>query len=121
MSGAPDSPGAGAMHALRMYTFREAELHVIRWAEARGIIPHAQPASQLLKLVSEVGELCDAEGRRDRPATEDAVGDVLVCLINYCALRDLDLTQCLVGAYAQIKDRRGRLMPDGTFVKEPGQ
>jgi hypothetical protein len=25
-----------------------------------------------------------------------------------------------VGAYEQIKDRRGTLMPDGTFVKEPG-
>ena len=109
---------AAAMHRLRMYTFREAEIHVLRWAEARGIVPHAAPASQLLKLVSEVGELCDAEGKRDREATADAVGDVLVCLINYCALRDLDLTQCLVGAYEQIKDRRGRLMPDGTFVKD---
>lgn len=106
------------MHRLRMYTFREAEIHVLRWAEARGIVPHAAPASQLLKLVSEVGELCDAEGKRDREAIADAVGDVLVCLINYCALRDLDLTQCLVGAYEQIKDRRGRLMPDGTFVKD---
>jgi hypothetical protein len=33
---------------------------------------HAQPASQLLKLVSEVGELCDAEGKRDRAATAAA-------------------------------------------------
>lgn len=107
-----------AMHRLRMYTYREAEMAVLRWAEARGIVPHAQPASQLLKLCSEVGELCDAEGKRDRAATADAVGDVLVCLINYCALRDLDVVQCLVGAYEQIKDRRGRLLPDGTFVKE---
>ena len=106
------------MQELRMYTVREAEIHIIRWAEARGIIPHATPASQLLKAVSEMGELCDAEGKRDREAIADAVGDVLVCLINYCALHDLDVTRCLVGAYAQIKDRRGRLMPDGTFVKE---
>ena len=41
----------------------------------------------------------------------------MVCLINYCALRDLDLVQCLEGAYEQIKDRKGTLMPDGTFVK----
>ena len=47
----------------------------------------------------------------------DAVGDVMVCLINYCALRDIDLVNCLHGAYDQIKDRRGTLMPDGTFVK----
>jgi NTP pyrophosphatase (non-canonical NTP hydrolase) len=65
-----------------------------------------------------MGELCDAEGKRDQAAIEDAVGDVLVCLINYCALRDLDVTSCLEGAYEQIKDRKGTLMPDGTFVKD---
>lgn len=94
------------------------ELDVIRWSEARKIIPNATPASQLLKAVSEIGELCDAEGKQDQAAIEDAVGDVLVCLINYCALRSLDMTRCLAGAYDQIKDRKGLLMPDGTFVKE---
>lgn len=109
-----------AMSRLRMYSYREVEAEVIRWAEARRIIPNATPHSQLLKAVSEMGELCDAEGKRDLEATRDAVGDVLVCLINYCALRDIDMVECLVGAYEQIKDRRGTLMPDGTFVKEPG-
>jgi len=99
-------------------SFAEIELKVIRWAEARRIIPNATPTSQLLKAVSEMGELCDAEGKRDQVAIEDAVGDVLVCLINYCALRDLDITGCLAGAYEQIKDRKGTLMPDGTFVKD---
>lgn len=99
-------------------SWSEIELKVLRWAEARRIIPHATPASQLLKAVSEMGELCDAEGKRDRAAIEDAVGDVLVCLINYCALRDIDMTNCLASAYEQIKDRKGMLMPDGTFVKD---
>lgn len=99
-------------------SWSEIELKVLRWAEARRIIPHATPASQLLKAVSEIGELCDAEGKIDRAAIEDAVGDVLVCLINYCALRDIDMTNCLASAYEQIKDRQGMLMPDGTFVKE---
>ena len=99
-------------------SWAEVELQVIRWAEDRRIIPNATPASQLLKAVSEMGELCDAEGKLDKAAIEDAVGDVLVCLINYCALRDLDMVQCLSGAYEQIKDRKGTLMPDGTFVKE---
>ena len=106
------------MNRLRMYSYGEAEMAVIRWAEARKIIPHATTSSQLMKAISEMGELCDAEGKRDRDAIKDAVGDVLVCLINYCALRDLDMVECLVGAYEQIKDRRGTLMPDGTFVKE---
>lgn len=99
-------------------SWSEIELKVIRWAEDRRIIPNGTPVSQLLKAVSEMGELADAEGKRDLEAIQDAVGDVLVCLINYCALRDLDMTRCLAGAYDQIKDRRGTLMPDGTFVKE---
>ena len=99
-------------------SWTELEMKVIRWAEDRRIIPNATPVIQLFKAVSEMGELCDAEGKRDQAAIEDAVGDVLVCLINYCALRDLDMTRCLAGAYEQIKDRRGTLMPDGTFVKE---
>ena len=99
-------------------TYRDVEICVIQWAEARRIIPNATPSSQLLKAVSEIGELADAEGKRDMPAIRDAVGDVMVCLINYCALRDIDLVECLTGAYEQIKNRRGTLMPDGTFVKE---
>jgi NTP pyrophosphatase (non-canonical NTP hydrolase) len=98
-------------------SFSELELKVIRWAEDRRIIPNATPHSQLIKLVSEVGELCDAEGKKHLPLITDAVGDVMVCLINYCALRDISLTQCLEWAYDEIKDRKGTLMPDGTFVK----
>ena len=106
-----------AMTRLRMHSYREVEMEILRWAEARRIIPNATPLSQLLKAVSEMGELADAEGKQDLLGIKDAVGDVLVCLINYCALRDLDIVECLVGAYDQIKDRRGTLMPDGTFVK----
>ena len=112
------SSNATAMSRLRMYSFTEAEMAVIRWAEARRIIPNATPASQLLKAMSEMGELADAEGKQDIEAIKDAVGDVVVCLINYCALRQINLVPCLIGAYEQIKDRRGTLMPDGTFVKE---
>lgn len=100
------------------HSWRELEIEVIRWAEARKIIPNATPTSQLLKAVSEMGELADAEGKQDLAAIQDAIGDILVCLINYCALRDLDMVRCLASAYDQIKHRRGTLMPDGTFVKD---
>jgi hypothetical protein len=43
---------------------------------------------------------------------------VLVCLINYCALKDIDMVSCLKLAYETIKDRKGYMTPDGTFVKE---
>lgn len=96
----------------------ELELQVLQWAKDRGILAHGLAVGQLLKAVSEMGELADAEGKRDELAIRDAVGDVLVCLINYCALRGIDPLRCLAGAYDQIKDRKGKLMPDGTFVKD---
>jgi NTP pyrophosphatase (non-canonical NTP hydrolase) len=97
-------------------SFAETEIKVIQWAEARRIIPNAKPHTQLLKAFSEMGELADAENKGDMPAIKDGVGDVLVCLINYCALRDIDLTECLALAYDEIKDRKGTLLPNGVFV-----
>ena len=94
------------------------EIDVIRWAEARKIIPNARPSSQLMKAVTEMGELVDAELKDNMPDIKDAVGDVMVCLINYCALKDINLTQCLKGAYNEIKDRKGTTLPNGVFVKE---
>ena len=93
-------------------------MDVIRWIEARRIYPNGTPVSQLMKAVAELGELADAEGKRDREAIVDAVGDVMVCLTNYCLLHDLDLTSCYAHAYEQIKHRTGTLMPDGTFVRD---
>lgn len=101
-----------------MNSYKQLEIEVIRWAEARQIIPNAKPYSQLIKAVSEMGELADAENKGDMHAIKDAVGDVVVCLINYCALRDIDLTACLQGAYDEIKHRKGTLLPSGVFVKE---
>ena len=99
-------------------TFAVLSEKIIHWSLDRKIIPNDTPASQLLKMVAEMGELADAEGKRDLAKIEDGVGDVLVCLINYCALHLIDPVDCLAKAYEEIKDRKGTLMPDGTFVKE---
>jgi NTP pyrophosphatase (non-canonical NTP hydrolase) len=98
--------------------YRYLELEIIRWAEARKIIPNSTPVAQYLKAVSEMGELADALNKKDMPAVKDAVGDTLVCLINMCALLDIDMIDCLKGAYDEIKDRKGTLLPSGVFVKE---
>jgi NTP pyrophosphatase (non-canonical NTP hydrolase) len=106
------------MDAVKPTSYRELEIHVIRWAEARGIIPNATPQAQLNKTLEELAELFKAESYEDLPAIKDGVGDVLVCLINYCALKDIDMIQCLGLAYEAIKDRKGYLKPDGTFIKQ---
>jgi NTP pyrophosphatase (non-canonical NTP hydrolase) len=99
-------------------SYEMVEINVIRWAEARRIIPNSKPYTQLLKGFSEMGELADAEIKGNLPEIKDAIGDVMVCLINYCALKDISLTECLKGAYEEIKDRKGTLMPNGVFVKD---
>ncbi len=95
-----------------------AELDVIRWAEARGIVANSDSKTQLLKAVSEMGELADAIIKRDRPAIIDGIGDVLVCLIVVGAIEDINLTHCLESAYNEIKDRKGYLNKNGVFVKD---
>ena len=99
-------------------SYADIEMQVIRWAEARRIIPNSTPTAQLLKAFSERGELADATAKNDRAGVVDGVGDVMVCLINYCALQDIDLVKCLEAAYEEIKDRKGTMMPSGVFVKE---
>lgn len=99
-------------------TLDELNELVIQWSKDRCIIPNAKPTSQLLKAVSEMGELADATIKLDRAGIRDAVGDVLVCLINYSALQGFTLSECLEAAWHEIKDRRGTLLPNGCFVKE---
>jgi NTP pyrophosphatase (non-canonical NTP hydrolase) len=94
------------------------ELEVIRWSEARGIIPNSTSLAQLSKAYEEMEELENALNLRDKPGIIDGLGDVLVCLINVAALEDLDLTRCLEAAYNEIKDRKGHMNKDGIFVKD---
>ena len=101
-----------------MATYAALESEIIRWSEQRKIIPNSTPSTQLLKAISEMGELADATIKNDREAAMDGVGDVFVCLINYCALQDFNLVDCLELAYDQIKHRKGTLLPNGVFVKE---
>lgn len=65
-----------------------------------------------------MGELADATLKGQKEEAMDAVGDVMVCLINYCALQDINLVDCMEMAYDQIKHRKGTLMASGVFVKE---
>ena len=101
-----------------MASFSELELAVIRWSEARKIIPNSTPLAQAIKACEEINELVDALRDGDREGAIDGAGDTLVCLINVCALLDVNLTDCLAAAYEQIKNRKGFLNKDGIFVKE---
>lgn len=98
--------------------FDEFYSNVAMWAEKRGIYEHSTVQAQALKAVSEMGELADAVIKSDREALKDAVGDVIVCLINVCEMNRLDVRDCCESAWCEIKDRKGRMVPGGAFVKE---
>jgi len=91
-------------------SYAEVEIKVIQWAEARKIIPNATPQAQLNKALEELAELFKAESQGNESGVMDGVGDVVVCLINYCALKDINLVSCLKLAYEEIKDRKGTLL-----------
>lgn len=101
-----------------MTTFADVEMNIVRWAEQRHIIPNSTAQTQLLKAVSEMGELADATIKGDMEGVVDGVGDVMVCLVIYCALQDINLVDCMQVAYDSIKNRKGILNTSGVFVKE---
>lgn len=96
----------------------ELETKILAWAEARGILENSTPQAQTLKAVSEMGELADNILKGRHEAVRDDIGDVIVCLINVAAMIGTDLDTCLQTAWDDIKDRKGRMIPGGAFVKE---
>lgn len=99
-------------------SYANLEMKVIQWGEARGIVQNSTPFAQAQKTQEELNELFEAILKNDKEAAKDAYGDILVTLIMGCACADLDLVECLNGAYQEIKHRKGHLTKDGIFVKE---
>ena len=157
--------------------FEEFKKNVEAWATERGIYEHSTPEAQLLKTLSELGELADAVIKDRRNDLIDAVGDVATCMVNYakmtgveldasdlemelhddthvaigdicnsigdllvmshlprrleanvvgvfealgsiCVDNDLDFEVCCKAAWNEIKDRKGRMVAGGAFIKE---
>lgn len=98
---------------------KELQYNILQWAHARGILTNSSPQIQGLKLVSEVGELCDnlAKGRDVR----DDIGDAIVVLTIIANMKGTTLEECMEVAYNDIKDRKGYLNSDGIFIKETDQ
>ncbi len=88
-----------------------------QWASARNLIEGSDPKSQMLKLTEEVGELAGAIARGKRAAAADGIGDAVVVLTILAAQLSLNVEDCINAAWAEIKDRKGR-MENGVFIKE---
>ncbi len=88
---------------------------ILQWSHDRGILQNGKVETQTLKLVSEIGELCDnvAKGKD----IKDDIGDCFVVLTNIANMMGTSMTECAQVAYGDIKDRKGFLNEAGCFIK----
>lgn len=82
---------------------------------ARHNFPKTLPHQPLLGMHEELGELSHAHLKQEQgirgtyvehhSAKEDAVGDIVMYMLHYCALNDLNLEACIEVAWNEIKTR----------------
>jgi hypothetical protein len=115
------------------------------WAEERGLYDKGDVKTQFMKLQEESGEFARAIIKNNQDEAIDALGDMLVVMINLAKLtgdhfqkkcevcrgegyyesgeecdtcaHDLKLEECLQIAYDVISNRKGKMI-DGSFVKD---
>ena len=75
-------------------TYTDYQGLIIEWARERGLLdgdPSVASQKQLLKTLSEIGELADGLVKNDLALIKDAIGDVAVTLVIFCELCDYKL------------------------------
>jgi NTP pyrophosphatase (non-canonical NTP hydrolase) len=95
---------------------------VKQWHYDRNLIEGSTDLAQFSKLQEEVLELhealvCNLYIEDYTFETKDAIGDIMVVLINIAERNGLTLEQCLEHTYNDIKHHKGKMV-DGVFVKE---
>ena len=73
-----------------MKTIQELVPLIQEWAKEREIYEQLTPFDELLKTHEEVGELIKACYDNDKSTIQDAIGDVMITMINYCYFIELD-------------------------------
>ena len=87
------------------------------WADERGIYAKGDEKTQYIKLMEEAGELAQGLLKQNKEEVIDAIGDMVVVLTNLSHFVGVDIEDCIVSAYNEIKNRKGK-MSNGTFVKQ---
>ena len=98
-------------------TFESLQDEIIQWGYARNIVSSKNTPKQFMKVTEELGELAEGINKDNQEQIKDSLGDILVTLIILSKDLDVDLLECLRGAYDVIKDRTGKTV-NGVFVKE---
>jgi NTP pyrophosphatase (non-canonical NTP hydrolase) len=95
----------------------ETKKSVLSWAKELGLDNPNNHQAQLIKLMEEIGELCNAILKSKREAEEDAFGDIQVVLEILAKQRGIDLEKAYKDAYEVIKNRKGQMV-NGSFIKK---
>ena len=98
-------------------TYEALQDEIITWAYERNIVNAKNTHKQFMKVTEELGELAEGINKDNQGQIKDSLGDILVTLIILSKDLDVDLLDCLRGAYDVIKDRTGKTV-NGVFVKE---
>lgn len=90
---------------------------VEQWSKDKGL-DRGNSFVQLAKFFEESGEVAAALCRNDIDELRDGIGDVIVTLVILAQQNGMNLEECLEQAYGEIKDRKGKMSKDGSFIKE---
>lgn len=90
---------------------------VVQWHYDRNLIEGSSDFRQFGKLMEEVVELHYALVNKSQEELEDAIGDIIVVLVNIAERNNTSLEESLKLAYEDIKHRKGKMV-NGVFVKE---
>ena len=89
-----------------MRTILELVPLIQEWAKEREIYKKITRFNQLIKTHEEVGELIKACYDNDKTAIQDAIGDVMVTLINYCYKERIDVLE-QINNVLNFEEKRG--------------
>jgi len=89
---------------------------VRNWGAVRGI-DKVEPQVQYQRVLQEVVEVHDALVNNDKVEFIDAIGDVIVTLINLANTKELNAEDCLESAFTTIEKRKGFTTKRGDFIR----
>lgn len=87
-----------------------------QWAKDREL-DKAEPKTQMVKLIEELGELAKGINKDKKEQIIDSIGDTYVVLTILSMQFNLNIEDCITEAYNEIKDRKGKMV-NRIFVKE---
>ncbi len=90
---------------------------VEEWSKDKGL-DKGNSFTQYAKSSEEMGEVAAALCRNNIDELRDGIGDVIVTLVILAQQNGMTLYECLEQAYNEIKDRKGVMSKDGSFIKQ---